>query len=201
MATAGIRSTAVIIANLFVLLFLLEPVAAYKTFYYADEFDRDDARDYAQRSRYDGVDPDNFNDFDDYNCVRLDDYNAFARYNRYDGYDPWSAKNINKKDFKRLRYEDQLRVANENPHDQWDLADVDGYEDMECWTLKDYNKFAKTKPRDRWDVVRFRDFDDLDTVKKVGRKRFHFFEPDDFAEFDLQHTRPRPRSYSYLSYG
>ena len=83
-----------------------------------------------------------------------------------------------------------MRIINENPSDKWDMNDVDDEGDMECWTLKDYNKYAEREPYDKWDEIKFHDFDDLEKVNEIGIRRYGFIEPDDLEEFDLQYTSP-----------
>jgi hypothetical protein len=185
----------------FLVLLLVQPVFAYKLFWYSDEIDRRDNIEYAERYPYDGWDIEDFNNFNDYNCINLDDYNKVASYDSYDSFEPLTAENIGKSDFKKLRYQDQLRIINEDPYDQWDMDTIDDYGDMRCWTLKDYNSYAAQKPHDKWDVVLFRDFDDLETVQNVGSSRYNFFELDDFENFDLQYTIPHtPYHTPYRNY-
>ena len=177
---------------LFLILLLATSAAAHEYFFYNNENDFHNNRDAALRNPYDGYDVQDFTNFNDYDCMSLDDYNYYASLDPYDSMDQLTAKNIGNKKFKNLRYEDQLRIINENPSDNWDGNDVENLDDMECYTLKDYNKFAGRNPDDKWDEVHFHDFDDLETVNKVGARRYGFIEPDDLSEFDLLYTRAYP---------
>lgn len=182
----------------FLILFLATSVAAsHDYFFYNNENDFRHNRDVALYDPYDAYDVDDFNDFDDYECFSLDDYNYYASRDPYDNWDPLTARNIGNSEFKDLRYADQLQIINENSGDKWDENDVENLDDMECWTLKDYNNYASEKPSDKWDEVHFHDFDDLETVNEVGIRRYGFIEPDDLAEFDLQYTSPHYDDYYY----
>jgi len=191
---------------LLVLAIVLSPTVQAVIFWYDDEVDQQNAVEYANRYPYDSIEPDDFNDFRDYNCFDLDAYNSFAGSHDYDRYEQLTADNMRTSDLQRLRRDDYNTIANQNAHDSIRPDDVDGYGDTACWTLGDYNRFADTERRDKWDSVRFQDFDDLETVNKIGTQRFHFFEPDDAAYFDLQRTEPRhfslPRDdpYHYQNY-
>lgn len=183
---------------LVIALLALEPAVA-KVFYYADETDYRNNVGYALAHPFDGIDPDDVGDFDKYSCISLDDYNSFARADRYDQYDVLDADSITRKDLKRLRREDQLRIIDEDPHDAWDREDIDNdYDDWNCYTLRDYNRRAREDPYDQWRVVDFTHFDDLAEVKKIGKYRYNGFYvfPDDLAHFNLQYTR-RPAPYYY----
>lgn len=173
-------------------------------FYYADETDRRNNLAYAFDHPFDGIDPDEVSDFGKYSCISLDDNNRFARADKYDQYDELNAKTITRKDLKRLRREDQLKIINEDPFDQWDRNDIDDdYDDWNCYTLRDYNKRAQENKFDRWRKVDFTHFDDLYEVQKIGRYRYNNFYvfPDDLARFNLQHTvGPRPYYYPYDSW-
>ncbi len=169
----------------FFLLFLLLANSVFAYEFYNNENDFRNNRDYALSDPYDGYDVEP--DFDKYECFSLDDYNYYADLDAYDSTDPLTARNIGS-DFDNLRYEDQLRIINENPNDGLDENDVDDYNDMECWTLKDYNKYARQKPSDRWDEIYFRDFDDLEQVNDIGIRRYGIIEFDDLQYFDLQRT-------------
>lgn len=173
---------------------LAQPASAY-VFFFSDEIDRRNNINLALARPFDGIDLDEVADFDNYNCVSLADQHDFAARNRFDNEEPVTAKNIKRDDFQKLRYQDQLRIINEDPFDKWDEDLLERRNNQQCWTLKDYNKLARQKPRDEFDTVRFRDFDDLETVQKIGTGRFHFFEPNDFAEFDLHRTRAKRPFY------
>jgi len=138
-------------------------------------------------------------DFDDYECIDLDDYNYYANQDPYDGMDAYDAGTIGSR-FYDLRYEDQLKIINEKPGDKWDLNDVNDEDSMECWTLKDYNQYARRNRADKWDEIRFHDFDDLDRVNEIGIRRYGFIEPDDLEEFDLHLTNPHYSDYGDYDY-
>ncbi|PIN75230.1 hypothetical protein COV18_03510 [Candidatus Woesearchaeota archaeon CG10_big_fil_rev_8_21_14_0_10_37_12] len=183
------------ITCLFLLLIFSSPTFAYEIFFYNNPADMQDNIAKANRNQYDGYDAQDFVDFDDYACISLDDYNYYANLDSHDNRDPLTAKNIGNKKFKKLGYQDQLLIINENHNDKWDNHAINDYNDMECWTLKDYNQFAAEKQSDKWDVANFRDFDDFEIVEHVGVKRYGFIEPDDLDEFDLHYTHPSAREY------
>lgn len=162
--------------------------SAFDVLFRADELDRRENIAVAQANPFDRLDGDEFDDFDKFNCIDLEDYNRFAELNPYDRFDELNAKNVKRKDLKRMRRDDYNKIANENPNDKIRPDGFD-YADMGCFKLKDYNAFAQTNKGDRFDPVYFNDFDDLKTVQKVGRSRFNFFETQDLARFDLQNTR------------
>ena len=176
------------------LLFLLLATAvsaSHEYYFYNNENDLRYNVDSALYNPFDGHDVEDVTDFDDYECFSLDDYNHYADLDPYDGFDSLTARTISRNEFNNLRYGDQLRIINENPGDKWDKRDINDEKDMECWTLKDYNKFAGNKRADRWDEIKFHDFDDLEQVNEIGIRRYGFIEPDDLAEFDLHLSRPR----------
>ncbi len=186
--------------KLILLLILATSAAAtHEYYFYNNENDFRHNRAAALYNPFDGHDVKA--DFDDYECFSLDDYNYYANRDPYDDFDPLTARTISNSEFHDLRYEDQLRIINENPYDKWDRNDISDEGDMECWTLKDYNNFAATKPSDRYDEIRFHDFDDLERVNEIGIRRYGFIEPDDLAEFDLHLSRPSHyNSYYYEPY-
>ena len=181
---------------IFLILLLASTATAYDYYFYNNENDFHDNADAAYANPYDGYDLEDAADFDNYECISLDDYNYYANLNQYDGMDTLNARNIDSR-FDDLRYEDQLKIINENPADKWDMNDVSDEGDMECWTLKDYNKYAGRSNSDKWDGIYFHDFDDLDKVNEIGIRRYGFIEPDDLSEFDLQYTRPLFDDYQW----
>ncbi len=177
-----------------VLLLASTTTATHEFYFYNNENDFHQNVDSALYDPFDGHDVEDVTDFDNYECIRLDDYNHYANLDPYDGMDLYNARNIGKR-FDDLRYEDQLAIINENPSDKWNEDDINDEEDMECWTLKDYNNYADESQSDKWDEVHFQDFDDLDTVNEIGTRRYGFIEPDDLTEFDLQNTNPLYTDY------
>lgn len=173
---------------------LIQPASAY-LFTFSDEIDRANNINYALAHPYDGIDLDQVADYDDYNCFSLADQRDYSRRNRFDDRDELNANDISLNDFKRLRYDDQKSIIDENKFDKWDDGLLERNSKQQCWKLKDYNKLAKKYPGDRFDEVKFRDFDDLRTVQRIGTQRFHFFEPDDFNQFDLHRTVVRRPFY------
>jgi hypothetical protein len=182
----------------FILLLLLTSIATatHDFYYYNNENDLHYNVATAAYDPYDHYDVEDAVDFDDYECISLDDYNYYANNDPYDSMDPLTAENIGSR-FDDLRYEDQLSIINEKPHDKWDEEDIDDERDMECWTLKDYNNYADNSKSDEWDEVYFHDFDDLETVNEIGIRRYGFIEPDDLAEFDLHYTSPHYDDYYF----
>lgn len=179
----------------FLILILASTVAASHEFYfYNNENDLHYNVDASLYDAYDGYDEEDAADFDNYECISLNDYNYYANRDPYDSMDPLTAKNVGSR-FDDLRYEDQLAIINENPSDKWDGNDIDDEGDMECWTLKDYNKYSGESQSDEWDEIYFHDFDDLEKVNEIGIRRYGFIEPDDLAEFDLQYTNPHYDDY------
>lgn len=181
------------------LILISTATATHEFYFYNNENDLHYNAASALYDPFDGHDVEDVVDFDDYECISLDDYNYYANLDPYDSMDPYTAKNIGSR-FDDLRYEDQLTIISENPSDKWDTNDIDDEGDMECWTLKDYNNYADNKPHDEWDEVHFHDFDDLETVNEIGIRRYGFIEPDDLAEFDLQYTAPLYDDYDEYYY-
>ena len=187
--------------KLLILLLLVSTVtASHEYYFYNNENDFSYNRAAALYNPFDGYDLEDVTDFDDYECISLDDYNYYANLDPYDGMDPYTARNIGSR-FDDLRYEDQLKIINENKGDKWDLNDIDDEDSMECWTLKDYNKYAGTSRSDSWDGIYFQDFDDLDRVNEIGIRRYGFIEPDDLGKFDLHLTDPLYSDYDYYYLG
>jgi len=180
----------------FLILLLASTATAYDYYFYNNENDLNDNVASALSNPYDGYNVNDVANFDKYQCLSLDDYNHYANQNQYDNMDPLNSKNIDGK-FKDLRYEDQLKIINENPNDQWDANSVADENDMECWTLKDYNKYASEKPSDKWDEIHFQNFDDLEKVNEIGIRRFGFIQPDDLNDFNLQNTHPVFNDYEW----
>ncbi|MBW3019100.1 hypothetical protein KY329_02870 [Candidatus Woesearchaeota archaeon] len=164
-----------------ILLLLCVPFAsAYQVFWYADEIDRENSISYADRNPFDGIEQSDFA-FKKYNCISLDAYNRFANSNSFDSYDPITASSA-KSVLKKLRRGDLNRLANENPYDSLE-PDNYGFDDMDCWTLSDYNGFANTKKYDSWKPATLRDPDNFNRViRNVGKKRFHFFDYRDLLD-------------------
>ena len=182
---------------LFLFLILASTAAAsHEYYFYNNENDLHNNVASALYDPFDGYNVEDATNFNDYECLSLDDYNHYANLDPYDGMDPYTAKNIGNR-FDDLRYEDQLTIINENSGDNWDMNDVNDEGDMECWTLKDYNKYAGRKPHDQWDEIHFHDFDDLEKVNEIGIRRYGFIEPDDLSDFDLQYTAPLYNDYDY----
>jgi len=186
-------------ALILLLLLASTTAASHEYYFYNNENDFRHNKAAALYDQYDHYDVEDAADFDDYKCLSLDDYNYYANLDSYDSMKPLTAKNIGSR-FKDLRYDDQIRIINENPSDKWDRNDINDEGDMECWTLKDYNKYARNKPHDKWDEIKFHDFDDLETVNEIGIRRYGFIEPDDLAEFDLQYTAPHYDDYNDYYY-
>ncbi len=188
-----------LIGALVVLLVL--PAASAKVFYYSDEVDYQDNLAYAHLNHYDGIDADDFVDFDDYTCVSLDDQRAIANANQYDHVDPWTAATISRQDLKKLSQADRNRIADENPYDAIDRDDVDSFDDFSCSTLRDYNDYARTNAYDRYDEADFTRLDHIEIAQEVGKDRYHFFELSDFDRFNLNQIRYRPvAKYLYPGY-
>jgi len=182
------------------LIFLLligTATATYDFYYYNNENDLHYNVAQALYNPYDGYDVEDAADFDRYECISLDDYNYYASLDSYDGMDELTARNIDSETFDKLRYEDQLSIINQKSGDKWDYNDINDEGDMECWTLKDYNKYSSQDKNDEWDEIYFHDFDDLEKVNEIGIRRYGFIEPDDLAEFDLQYTSPSYFDYYY----
>ena len=182
-----------------ILLLASTAAASHEYYFYNNENDLHYNAASALYDPFDGYDIEDATDFDDYECISLDDYNYCANVDPYDSMDPITARNIGSR-FNDLNYEDQLAIINENPSDKWDTSDINDEGDMECWTLKGYNEYAAVKPHDKWDEIHFHDFDDLDRVNELGTRRYGFIEPDDLAEFDLQYTSPLYDDYDYYSF-
>jgi hypothetical protein len=162
-------------------LLLLTPVAsAYHVFWYADELDRQDSIEYADRYPFDGIDRSDFS-FKKYNCISLKAYNHFANANSFDSHDPITASSP-KRVLKKLRRDDINTLANENPYDSLDADNYD-FSDMDCWTLSDYNGFARTERHDSWKPATLRDPDNFNKViHKVGKRRYNFFDYKDLLD-------------------
>lgn len=182
---------------LFLIALLGIEIVAAKVFYYADEVDRRSNVNFALSHPFSGVDVDRVGDFDKYACISLNDYNNFASAGKHDSYNKLDAKTIGKEDLKRLRREDQMRIADENPYDNIDREDFDDTDDLNCYTLRDYNALAHENSYDNRELIDFTDFDHLQEVKKIGRYRYNnfFVFPDDFKNFNLQYTTNRPPYY------
>jgi hypothetical protein len=180
---------------LLILLLATSAAATHDFYYYNNENDLQNNVNTAYYDPFDHYDVENAVDFDDYECIALDDYNHYAGLDQYDGRDKLTARNIDRKTFDKLRYEDQLKIINEKKGDKWDKNDISDENDMGCWTLKDYNKYANTKQHDQWDPIYFHDFDDLEKVNEIGIKRYGFIEPDDLVTFNLQYTKPHYEYY------
>ena len=164
----------------FLLLLLLSTTAHATVFWYADEVDRSEAIEYADRFPFDAIEHDDFS-FCKYNCISLKDYNHFADNNPYDGHDPITASS-DPSVLKRLRRDDFNRLADEDPYDALDADDFD-YSDMDCWTLSDYNSFARKSKHDSWKPATLRDPDNFNRViHKVGTKRYNFFDYRDLLD-------------------
>lgn len=171
-------------------------LVAARVFYYDDEIDYRNNVDYALSHPWKGIDVDVVGDFDNYNCISANDYNRHARANNYDSNDVLNSKTVSLNDLKKLRREDQLRIADENPFDGIDRDDFDDYSDWNCYTLKDYNSLARENSYDGRRVVDFTHFDDVNEIKKIGMGRYNnFFQLDDFSKFNLQYTRGRQPYY------
>ena len=186
--------------KLFVLLLvalLSFELASARVFYYADEGDYRNNMDFALAHPYDGINPDVVGDFDKYACISLNDYNNFADENRYDGYTPLTAATASRDDLDRLRRADQLALVDADLYDSLTRDSIDTNDDMNCYTLRDYNSRAAENAYDDRDVIDFTDFRDLDEVQRIGKYRYNNFYtfPDDFARFNLQYTTALPPYY------
>jgi hypothetical protein len=177
------------------LILISTATATHDFYYYNNENDLRYNVAAALYNPFDHYDLEDAADFDKYECISLDDYNYYAELDAYDGMDTLTAKNIDSETFDKLRYEDQLAIINEKPGDKWDRNDINGKNDMECWTLKDYNKYSSQDQYDEWDEVYFHDFDDLETINEIGIRRYGFIEPDDLATFNLHYTAPHYSDY------
>ena len=183
------------------LILLLVPIASAKVFYYTDEIDYRDNLAYAAINPYDSIDADDFVDFDDYNCVSLEDQRTIANLNPYDNVEQWTAANIADEDLKKLSRADRNRIADENPYDNINRDDFEDFDDFECSTLRDYNGYARTNPYDKFDEADFTRLDHIEIAQEVGKKRYNFFELNDFDRFNLQQIKYRPvAKYLYPGY-
>jgi len=166
---------------LFLVLLLLMPAAsAYQVFWYADEVDRSNSIDYADRYPFDGIDRSDFS-FKKYNCISLTAYNNFANSNPFDSHNPITASSP-KSVLKKLRRADLNKLANENSYDSLEPDNYD-FSDMDCWTLSDYNGFARIERHDSWKPATLRDPDNFNRViHNVGKKRYNFFDYKDLLD-------------------
>jgi len=186
---------------LFLFAVLVAEIVSAKVFYFSDEIDYRDNVNYALSHPYVGIDLDEIGDFRRYNCISLADYNSFASARSFDSYDVLDSSTAGRDDLKKLRRADQLRIVDEDPYDGLDRDDIDeGYDNWECYTLKDYNLLARQNQFDKKEVVDFTDYDHLEESRRIGKYRYHFFEPDDFAEFNLQYAVGRRPYYSPYDY-